>query len=210
MAAKFAKIFFSGATLPAWGATFLALAASASAQESVSDSFPSWSEVRSAVQSHLATLPDLQPGDLITAADAAPALKAIEQMGWSGVGRGQTASKLLEDGSFLARELRSAPGRIFMRRVSGYRLIYDRLDRVSQMPGGQQLIHDMIRLPDGHRYAQFTPHQGAPPMTDFLPKGVSGKAPRVPDIDKPTGRVYTQTDLLTALEAEYRQAASEH
>jgi hypothetical protein len=180
---------------------------SATHAQSANESLPPWADVRSAVQSHFETLPDLQPGDLITAADAAPALKALEQMGWNDVARGQTASKLLEDGSFLARELRSAPGRTFMRRVSGYRLIYDRLDRVSQMTGGQQLIHDMIRLPDGHRYAQFTPHQGAPPMTDFLPKGVSGKAPRVADIDKPTGRVYTQNDLLTALEAEYRQAA---
>jgi hypothetical protein len=191
---------------------FLALAAAilgpaeARAQSPSSDeSFPTWSEVRATVDSHFAKLPDLQPGDLITASDAAPALKALEELGWKDVSRCETVSRILEDGSFLARELRSDPGRIFMRRVSGYKLIYDRLDRVSQMPGGQKLIHDMIRLPDGHRYAQMQPHQGTPPMTDFLPKGASGKAPRVRDLDKPTGRIYTQSELLAQLETEYRR-----
>jgi hypothetical protein len=195
-----------------WVSLFAALPAlvlgpisSAFAQDSSDEAFPTWSEVRAAVESHFAGLPDLAPGDLITASDAAPALKALEKMGWKDISRSETAKRLLEDGAFLARELRSEPGRIFMRRVSGYRLIYDRLDRVSQMPGGQKLIHDMIRLPDGHRYAQMQPHQGVPPMTDFLPKGVSGKAPRVPDIDKPTGRIYTQSELLAQLEAEYRK-----
>jgi hypothetical protein len=176
--------------------------------QSSGEALPDWAEVRGVLESQLASLPDHQPGDLITAADAAPALRELEQMGWSDVSRGQTASRLLEDGSFLARELRSPPGRLFMRRVSGYRLIYDRLDRVSQMPGGQRLIHDMIRLPDGHRYAQMNPHQGVPSMVEFLPKGVSGKSPRVTDLDKPTGRIYTQNDLLTQLQAEYRQAAA--
>jgi hypothetical protein len=186
------------------GAIFSALGASAFGQSS--EPFPSWSEVRSAVESHFAALPEHEPGNLITVSDVAPVFRELEQLGWSGVSRGKTSSQLLDDGSFLARELRSTPGRTFMRRVSGYRLIYDRLDRVSQMPGGQKLIHDMIRLPDGHRYAQQTPHQGVPPMTDFLPKGVSGKSPRVPDIDKPTGRIYTQSELLVQLEAEYRLA----
>jgi hypothetical protein len=169
---------------------------------------PAWIEIRATLQAHFARLPDLHTGDLITASDAAPALLELEKLGWKEVSCGQAASRLLEDGSFLARELRSPPGRVFMRRVSGYRLIYDRLDRISQMPGGQKLLHDMIRLPDGHRYAQMQPHQGVPPMVDFLPKGVSGKSPRVPDLDKPTGRIYTQSDLLTQLEAEYRQATA--
>lgn len=168
--------------------------------------FPSWPEVRAVVVSHFQAISDLQAADLITTGDAAPALRDLEAIGWKGASRCDAAARLLSEQSFLARELRSDAGRAFMRRTSGYKLIYDRLDRISQAPGGQTLIHDMIRLPDGYRYAQSTPARGAPSMTDFLPKGVSGKAPRVPDLDKPTGRAYTLADFLTALEASYQEA----
>jgi hypothetical protein len=173
------------------------------------DAFPTFAQVRSAVESHFHAKKDFQQQDLITAGDVAPILRELEQLGWKGVSRCDAAKQLLDDQSVLARELRSPPGEKFMRRVSSYKLIYDRLDRISWMTGGPQLIHDMVRLPDGHRYAQWTPHRGAPSMVDFLPKGVSGKAPRVPDLDQPTGRIYTVSELLTKLEVCYRQAQRE-
>jgi hypothetical protein len=169
------------------------------------DAFPSFAQVRSVVESHFHAKKDFQHQDLITAGDVAPILRELEELGWKGASRCHAAKQLLDDQSVLARELRSPPGQKFMRRVSSYQLIYDRLDRIARMTGGQQLIHDLVRLPDGHRYAQWTPHRGAPSMVDFLPKGVSGKSPRVPDLDKPTGRIYTVSELLTQLEVCYRQ-----
>jgi hypothetical protein len=170
------------------------------------DAFPSFAQVRSVVESHFHAKQDFQQQDLITAGDVAPIFRELEQLGWKDVARCDAAKQLLDDQSVLARELRSPPGRKFMRRVASYKLIYDRLDRISRMTGGQPLIHDLVRLPDGHRYAQWTPHRGAPSMEEFLPKGVSGKSPRVPDLDQPTGRIYTVSELLTRLEVCYRQA----
>jgi hypothetical protein len=168
--------------------------------------FPSWTQVKNLAEAHFAARGDFRRNDLITGGDVTPIFHELEGLGWKNVSRSEVAKRLLDDNDFLARELRSPPGRTFMRRVAGYTLIYDRLDRISRMPGGHALIHDMIRLPDGHRYAQFRPARGVPPMSDFLPKGASGKAPQAPDLEKPTGRIYTFGELLTHLEATHREA----
>ena len=90
-----------------------------------------------------------------------------------------------------------------MRRVSGYKLIYDRLDRIAHESGGQRLIRDLIKLPDGARYARWSPGRGVPGLVDFLPKNRSGKTRTVKDYTKPTGKIYTQKQLLERLEESY-------
>jgi hypothetical protein len=88
-----------------------------------------------------------------------------------------------------------------MRRVSGFDLIYDRLDRVSRVSGGQRMLEAIVRLPDGQRYAKpksQLPH-GVPDFLELLPKNSSGKVRTIRDYDKPTGRLYTADDLLARL-----------
>ncbi len=167
----------------------------------------SWSQVMMHVETHFQTLGKDSANDLIMRGDVLPVLRQLEQLGWNDATHLDLVEKLLNDGEFLARELQSPPGRQFLQRVGADPLIYDRLDRVSRMPGGQQLIHDLIRLPDGHRYAKQKVARGAPSMTDFLPKGPSGKAPRVPDLEKPTGRLYTVQHFWKALEESFQKAA---
>ncbi|MBW3600971.1 MAG: hypothetical protein KY475_27360 [Planctomycetes bacterium] len=176
------------------------------AQDGTLKNVPEFAQIRALIESHFKNKSEFDRGDLITRGDAAPVLQEIEALGWKGVAQSAAAKNLLDDNEFLARELRSAPGKRFLRRASSYRLIYDRLDRISRAPGGPALIHDLIRLPDGHRYAKSDPGRGIPSLTDLLPKNRSGKTARVADLDKPTGRIYTLDDFLKQLEAGYREA----
>jgi hypothetical protein len=170
------------------------------------EELPQFSQVRALVESHMQTNSDFRRGDLITRGDVAPALGDVEALGWKNVSQSAAVMNLIEEGDFLARQLRSAQGQTFMRRVSGSRLIYDRLDRISRMPGGQRMIQDLIKLPDGHRYAKVDPGRGVPNLSDLLPKNASGKTARVPDLDKPTGKIYTLDEFLKQLEISHRKA----
>ncbi len=167
---------------------------------------PAWSRVKECVETHLVSLGLVEGNALVTRGDIMPVLKQLELQGWHGLTGSELVERLMDDGEFLARELRSSPGRAFLKRLGDDRLIYDRLDRVARMPGGQALIHDLIRLPDGHRYAKRNPPRGVPSLTELLPKGASGKTPRVPDLDKPTGRIYTVEQLWQSLETAHQTA----
>ncbi len=195
------KIFswITWATVAFFGSAAPSLGQSLQVQE-----FPEYARVRSIIEARLLAQPDFRRSDLISRGDVASALREVEALGWKDVSRSEVISQMLDDGEFLVRELRSPQGRTFMRRVADYRLIYDRLDRVSRAPGGHALIHDLIKLPDGHRYARMETPPGVPSLTDLLPKGLSGKTPRIKDLDKPTGRVYTLDELLRRLETSHR------
>jgi hypothetical protein len=85
--------------------------------------------------------------------------------------------------------------------VCGFDLIYDRLDRVSQVAEGQRTIDALVKLPDGEKYSlpkKQTP-KGVPDFLDLLPKHGSGKVRTIKNYDKPTGRVYTEGDLVRRL-----------
>ena len=41
-----------------------------------------------------------------------------------------------------------------MGKVKGFELIYDRMDRVSQVSSGQRNLEAIVRLPDGEKYAK--------------------------------------------------------
>ena len=195
---KFCLTALAAVAVPAtWPADF--------ARGQAPDELPPFSEVRALIQSQFQTKSDFRRGDLITRGDVAAALRDVEALGWKGVSQTEAATNLIEDGDFLARQLRSPKGQTFMRRISGYRLIYDRLDRISRMPGGQRMIQDLIKLPDGHRYAKVDTGRGVPDLSDLLPKNASGKTAHVPDLNKPTGKIYTLDEFLKQLEVSYRQ-----
>ena len=192
---------FCGGLVFGWAALFCG----PSVQGSDSSQLPSLSIVTSTVRKHFVELKNRRPGDLISRSDVEPILAELEQQGWVVSDEAQILSAMLDSGHFLVRTLHSRDGKQFMRQVLGYKLIYDRLDRISAESGGQRLIRDMIKLPDGAKYAKLTPPRGVPAMTDFLPKNRSGKSRRVPDYRKPTGRIYTQVQLLERLTKSYGQ-----
>lgn len=164
---------------------------------------PSFSQVASVVRKHFAQQQDRRPGDLISRSDVRAILAELEQRNWRVSDKAKILDEALESGHFLIRLFRDRDGKQFIRRVSTYRLVFDRLDRISQESGGERLIRDLVKLPDGERYARFSPARGVPGMVDFLPKGRSGKSRRVPDYKKPTGHLYTAKQLLERLAKSY-------
>lgn len=169
---------------------------------------PSFERVEEVVDRHFATLADHQAGDLICRSDVLPLFDQLRILGWRVVERNQILRNTLDDNDFLVEEFRTRQGHKFMREIAGYPVVYDRLDRLTVMPGGKQLITGMIGLPNGSDLLKEHPTPGLKSLTQLLPKGVSGRTPNDPDFWKRTGRIYTVEDLLAALKQAHERAAS--
>jgi len=173
------------------------------------EQLPSFDMVRGIVEPHFSAQRDYRSGDIISKRDVQPLFSQLESLGWKVSDQEEILSEMLDGGSPVVQTLRTRAGRKFMRKVSGYRLIYDRLDRISREPGGRRLVADLVKLPDGERYAKMVPRRGAPGMLEFLPKSGSGKRRRITDYKKPTGRIYTAGGFLERLEKSYAKAVRE-
>jgi hypothetical protein len=169
---------------------------------------PSWGAVRAAVDRSFAAKSDFERADLITREDVQAVLRSLEKLGWKVADAKNILADTLSAGDVLVTELSTTSGRAFMRKVSGYPIVYDRLDRISRMPGGARLLHDVTKLPDGHKYAQVKPTPGFTDLTSLLPNQASGKPPHDPDFNKPTGRIYTAQHLLDRLKASHAAAVA--
>lgn len=157
-------------------------------------------EVRGAVDAWLRSLPHRRPEDILSQGEVRPLFAQLQKQGWTGAALEAILQKVPADGDFLVRTLRTPAGKAFARKVAGQKLIYDRLDRVAREPGGQPLIRDLVKLPDGERYAAVNRPRGVPDLLDLLPKDRSGKRRTIQDYDQPTGRIYTVSELLRELE----------
>lgn len=173
------------------------------------DSFPSFVAVQHVVQRHLSQLDDYRPGDLIARRDIEPIFRHLEQLGWDVADRDKILKDALEDQNYLVTEFRTQAGKRLMRKISGYKLVYDRFDRIAGVYGGKQLIHDLAKLPDGERYAKQKTRPEVPDLLDLLPKRGSGQTRTIKDYDKPTGRIYTADQLLARLRDSHTRALEE-
>jgi hypothetical protein len=160
---------------------------------------PSWADAQQIVARSLVYGPQYRPGDLISRGDAQRALDHLKVAGWQAPDQNKLLAKVLDDGHFLVRELRTPAGLAFSRAVANQSNSFDRLDRLSQQPGGQKLVHSIIRLPDGVKLMSPKPTPGFGDLTELLPKQANGRTPKVPDFNKPTGKIYTESQLLAEL-----------
>jgi hypothetical protein len=192
--------FISGVHLRCIGIALLlsAVAGTVSGATKKKQTLPKFDKVAGLVQRHFASLPDYQTGDIIAKSDVQPIFKKIESLGWEVRDEKAILERVPAGQDFLVRQLRSKQGKDLMRQVSGYPLIYDRMDRISQQTGGEQLLRDLPKLPDAHKAVAH--------LVDFLPKTGSSRTPHVKDYDKATGRIYTQKQLLHQLEQAYQLA----
>lgn len=170
------------------------------------EKFPTWNEVLKAVKSNFDGRKLAGRHDLIARGDVVPLFDVLAKLGWKVEDRDRILDELLPDSHFLVQQLRSQPGQRFMKKVASESLIYDRLDRVSQERGGQALIHDLIRLPDGDRYARQNPGQAVPNLLDLLPKDASGRTRQIRNYWKPTGKIYVRDQFVKRLDASYQAA----
>jgi hypothetical protein len=142
---------------------------------------------------------DWRAGDLISQAEVQRLFAEIKRQGETVPGEKEMLALVLSGSDVLVRTLGTPEGRKFMRKVSGEQLIFDRLDRIARAPGGAQMLRDLVKLPDGERYAKYKTKRGVPDLLDLLPKDGSGKRRQIKDYDRPTGRIYTAEQLMRAL-----------
>lgn len=156
---------------------------------------PPFAKVEAAVRKSFDAQRDREPNDLITQSEVALALQQVEKTGWRLEEPELLLERVLPDSDYLVQQLRTRHGRRFMKQVGGRPLMYDQLDRVARVPGGQALVRDLPKLPDAAVQATQ--------LEQFLPKIGSGRARRVKDFNKPTGRIYTVDQLIGTLRKIY-------
>ncbi len=164
---------------------------------------PSPATIRTIAARHLAQKEGYKSGDLITKKDVPPILKQLATSYGQVPDQKKILEDLLSDTSVLASYSSTARGGQFMRKVACDKLIFDRLDRISRVSGGKALLRDIAKLPDGPRYAKLKHTPGVPNLLDLLPKNRSGKTRTVKNYKKPTGRIYTQKDLVERITKSY-------
>ena len=164
-----------------------------------------WDKSAAIVTSTLATRQGYRPGDLISQTDVKGVLAALKDAGWEVAEPSKLLELTLEDSNFLVRQARSQAGTKFLRGVAGDKLPLDRLDRLSRMPGGQNLVQTIIQLPDGQKLMGKHPTPGLGDLTELLPKGANGLTPVEKDFDQPTGRIYTESELLAELQERWKK-----
>jgi hypothetical protein len=161
-------------------------------------------DAMSVIETCLAKTPDYQPGDLITRSQIEKVLAKLRASGFK-VNEAEEIAKLgLADDSFLARELSTAEGRQFMRKLAQHPGTFSHLDRLSTIPRGQSLVRDMIRQKDGDKLVEYlATTKGGKNMGSMMAQARGGV-----DLNKPTGRIYTVEDLIAALRATSTKAGS--
>ena len=167
---------------------------------------PAWRVVQATVQSTLATRHGYQSGDLLSRSDIEGVLNQLKAQGWEVANGADLVKNALEDGHFLVRELRTSAGVKFSRAVMHDKNVYDRLDRLSQFSGGHNLIKTIITLPDGTKLMSDKPSPQFGDLTALLPKQANGMTPKDKNFDKPTGKIYNESELLIALAESYEKA----
>jgi hypothetical protein len=153
--------------------------------------------IEQAVRRQFASQAERQTGDVIVRSEAEAALRQVEKAGWKVPHSDEILRKVHDDGDFLVENLRTPAGRKFMRQISGYRLGYDRLDRLSDLPNGRRMVQDLIRGPDGYKMIEYmTREPGGKEMGRMLNQAVNGAG-----FNRPTNRIYT----VDALVAEFKR-----
>jgi hypothetical protein len=175
-------------------------------KDSKSKEFPSFDLVTTTVQERLAANRGYRVGDLLTASTVDPVFGELAKINWKVSDRKDITKLLLPDSDWLARQLTSRGGRQFMRAVSECPGGFDRVDRLRRMPYGQRQLQDLIYSPDGSKIFEYmTTTSGGKNLSKMLTHGVNGA-----NFDKPTGRIYTERQLLKRLKKSYDAAAVRH
>lgn len=176
-----------------------AIVGSASAAPAASPSPPSFDKVIRALTSYFESLPDFQRADLLNQDQVTAALAAVANAGWKPNDAKEIVDRALPANSFLVGELATRDGKRFMRKIAKNPGTYSRLDRLSRLDQGQQVVSQLIG------------DVGGDVMITYLATTNSGHnmgkmlaaTPGGTDLNLPTGRIYTADDLLAALKKAY-------
>lgn len=165
---------------------------------------PSFQAVQATVERHFKARHHYQPGDVLARGDVGPILTALDSLGWKVSDRKDILDQFLPDDYYLVRALRSPNNGPFMRQVgqvpNGYG--YDRLDRLSRMGDGEIIVSRLMEEPGGWNLVDImSESREGPGMAQAFSMGPGGK-----DFTKPTGRIYTEQQLIARLKQSYDKA----
>src|SRR3990172_12780163 len=144
------------------GCWFAALAASSRSfagpvqpVSSDADARPDFAVIEQAVLNYFASQPDYKPGDLVTQKQVDEALLRVEEAGWEVPERDEVVDRALGESSFLVRELSKPAGRKFMRKIAQPKGAYVRLDRLSTISRGEEVVRQLIREKGGYEMIEY-------------------------------------------------------
>ncbi|MGH7137032.1 MAG: hypothetical protein ACREHD_14930 [Pirellulales bacterium] len=166
---------------------------------------PTFEAMKAAVSQHFKSTEHYQPGDVLSRGKVEPVLARLAKLGWNVSDRGDILKQLLADDDEMVRALRAPAHREFMQHVGqmpgGYG--YDRLDRLARMEDGKIIVNRLMEEPGGWNLIRImTETTEAPGMAQAFSMGPGGK-----DFAKPTGRIYTEAQLIARLKQSYDNAA---
>ena len=151
--------------------------------------------VAKVVDEFFASQPGFQKDDLITRSQVEKVVAKVISDGVKISDPASVVQRGLPDDSFLVREFSTPNGKRFMRKIAPHAGGYSHLDRLSTIPRGQSLIRDLMRTKDGDKMIEYlATTKGGKNMGDMMAQVRGGV-----DLNKPTGRIYTAEDLVTAL-----------
>jgi hypothetical protein len=146
------------------------------------------------VDEFFASQPGYQKDDLVTRSQIEKVIAKLASNGLKIHDPASIAKRGLADDSFLVRELSTAEGKRFMRKIAragGYAT----LDRLSTLSSGQLLVRDLVRQKDGDKMVEYLATTKGGKNTG----GMMAQARGGVDLNKPTDRIYTADDLVAAL-----------
>jgi len=133
--------------------------------------------------------------DLLTRDQAEAILTKVEKAGLPLPDKKQILERVPAKDEFLVKELSTSEGRKFVRNIAKYPEAFDRVDRLSRIPRGEQTIHDLVKGPGGEKMIEYmTTASGGIALGKML-----SETPRGADFNAPTGRIYTPAQLLDQL-----------
>jgi hypothetical protein len=160
---------------------------------------PSFDLVVRALTDFFKSQPDFQRHDLLNQQLVADALAAVAKVGWDVPDAKQITELALPVNSFLVGELATPDGKRFMRKISTSPGTYSRLDRLSRLSQGQQVVSQLVGDVGGDVFITYLATTNSGHNLGQMMAGT----PNGSDLNLPTGRIYTADDLLAALKKAY-------
>jgi len=157
---------------------------------------PDFAAITHAIETWFAAQPDYQPGDLITRGQIETVFEKLSAAGVEVPDCQAIAARGLANDSFVVRELTKKSGRPFMRRLARTPGAFARLDRLSTIPRGEQLIRDLIQDKGGDKLIEYLATTKGGRNMGTMMTAVPGGT----DLNKATNRIYTLAEFETALE----------
>jgi hypothetical protein len=164
---------------------------------------PDWKTVAATAKQHFQSLPNYQPGDVLSQGQIKPLLAKFAKAGWKLSDQDAFLGQICADDDFVVRQLRSKSGQKFMRNMRGSAEQYDYFRRLAATKGGDRAVADIMKLNNGNDVlAALATSKAGKDISRRLADG-----PKTQDYNTPTGYLYTETQILARLKESHTRDA---